>query len=160
MELGEFLADFQQRLHVLGGENGAGLPRDWRGAVPGRLRGGSFVLKLLLLRAQIVDLLLGERPDVFDHGRLHAAAGNKGVGDVAQVLAGHLDLKRSPLLAAGGKDVAGVRGDLLLPQGGLGQRQQGRERREQVFHMISFNSPPLGWPSAAQAVTRTSSPWG
>ena len=130
MNLGQFLADFGDAFHVLGGPGWARLARRGRSAVSALLGGRSFVLKLFLLLPQIGDLLLGKGLDEFDNGRLDAAAGDVCIGDVAQILAADFDLNRSPLPSAGGEDVAGVRGDLLLRRQGRGQRQQGRTQKD------------------------------
>ena len=138
MNLGEFLADFGDAFHVLGGPGWARLARGGRSAVSGRLRGGSFVLKLFLLLPQIGDLLLGEGLDEFDDGRLDAAAGDVGIGDVGQILAADFDLNRSPLPSAGGEDVAGVRGDLLLGRGRLCERQHAQNRQDEIPRKIKI----------------------
>ena len=73
-------------------------------------RGRPLLLQFLELVPQVVDLLLRQRPGVLDHLGLNAGAGDVRVGGAVQILPADRDLERGALPAAGGIDVADVRG--------------------------------------------------
>ena len=102
---------------------------------PGTAAASLLSWSCLSLLPQLVDLSLGERFDVIDHVGLNSRAGNVGVGDVGQILPSDLDLEGSALPAAGGIDIADVRGLAAAPArqaGGQPGQQQAAECQDEM----------------------------
>jgi hypothetical protein len=69
-----------------------------------------LLLQLVEPFAEISDLLLGQRPGVAEDLRLDASAGDRQAGRPGEVLPSQFHLDGGTLPAAGGEDVADVRG--------------------------------------------------
>ncbi len=96
------------------------------------------------LHSQLGGLFFRRGFNVFDHGGLNAAAGDRRLADAGKMLAADGDLERRALAAAGRIDIAEVRGGFLGPcRRGHGRRRGKNADGHRAPEMTAVEEPAM-----------------